>query len=86
MVANERDDFDPRYSRYPMTFSDVLAALFRPRTKRMQAAAEACALDGRSGDAGCIDPAGMERLGARTPMNDGAEAQKLSSLDTTNAA
>lgn len=76
MMARDRDDFDPRYSRYPMTFSDAVAALFRPRSKKVQAAA----------DPGTIEPGGLELIGARAPAGESAEAEELSPADTTHAA
>jgi hypothetical protein len=69
MVAHDRDDFDPRYSRYPMTFSDAMAALFRPRPKKVQVAAEPSAVDLGTLDQISADPSRLELIGAQAPAS-----------------
>ena len=72
MAARECDDFDPRYSRYPMTFSDAVAALFRPRPRKVQVADERSAVE-----LGSIDTGRLELISAKASAAESDRAEEL---------
>jgi hypothetical protein len=64
-----------------MTFSDAVAALFRPRPRKVQAADERSAVD-----LGSIDTGGFELISAKASAEESDRAEELPTADTTHAA
>ena len=67
MMVRDTDNPEDRYSRYPMTLGDAVAALFRARPRRMASAMEQAT----------ADTGGLERLGAKQPSGGHSDPERL---------